>query len=1443
MLTNKTQTQVSISGLTYNNLIQDAYNALKDSDEFKNNFTSFTSNSAERMIVELYAYVATQLANRMDQMGNELFVDTASISGLSRLMKLVGAKLDFPSAASVNASFNTPVSGNAIVLSSGINPSSTSTELSFSSGSSFYKVIDSNGNTWEAINTSINDSGEIVYEYGKQITYTPSTTLVQALHEGITESQIYTINTTDTNIIRLTGSPVIKNSVRIYYKEKTDNTSDGIVELKKVDNFFTTDALTANNAVYTERNIGNGTCEIWIKPFISDSYTDLGKDLLIMYRVGGGEAGNISIGTIDVKNRIEIRQGTNNVISSYATMNITNITAGIGGRNELTTEEIRNSILQEVRNTKIAVTEEDYEYLLPKYDSAVMLVKCYGEKNDETANLAETYGYYTNPLNIWLLILKYNKTFSDAYMSDTPSLTDRINDIVFSVFDINPRFNEKYQINTASLNQLFVPDANKGFSEYFDVTDDNHVYRFPIIDGVKTLSNGNCLITVTKSPYIEGRVGDKRGADYFSRYDGEATPTTWEELSSQEDGIYLITDEDETGVINNRWKKEGDNLSLINFPYIYNNIISEGAQPDIMYIQQGSEVTSFSTVYSYLSEAFSASWDSIVAAFGNGLGGVTFNNVQVTFDGIVFQLNGTFATAEELCEFLNEKIEPETNVVILKSDISNINDTIQHSSDYVAAGSSTMLLGSLQTEVSVSLTGVETYSGLVNNINAALATALLNGTYKAMLLSDDNDCYNLALISKTAFSYRDKATEMATNNAFYTDVLGNDNPSFPIESSEMQLNVNDVSDAEGFIISADNIFTVDGDKIIVNSLGEETTFITENETLNSIFGTTSNNSTVDSSRALTVVYVQDASGNDSAYLSIDVGSKTDIIDWPFYINIFGTTSTQEIKLGSYYENIEDNLSGVSSVILSLLKRDPIKNLYSTNYIIENGESQKDVYGSNYQLKFSTGTIQEQTFNELSSQNSPAEVITATLGSSTLKNTWGVNDYLYMKVDNVESTKEISNLVTPENGYAKIKLNYFNGKTTTEFANTLVNIFTYTEDEETKYLLNCAPSEDYRVRVYTTSSAYYSSINFGDTPSDVVYSLFGISDPIVQSREGQIEATQISYKYLPITNNIAMGKSLKIEIWQSGGSGPSLSDDVSIGYSIDAFKANIENAGHIKGHVILDNSRIIFTDLANGLEFKVIVEASTDADLNAWKLMFGSAWSMFNPVTGSANKYECVFENAGDYYIEYREEDGGYYFHVENSSKFPYGDIYFHMYEDYTNDHIVSGGDDEDTAAVYTDEYIWNNLMTKKRVMLTEHIYKQPRFVTFDLDVVCLVHNTEQYSGVDYYNEVRKYLRTEYGLYSNNIGKEILPEDIIINIKSNFDKIFAVAVNYLGYDMLNSSTNRNSLETDFNQKHILASNKSVQRLIYHPEEKNYSLDTVTEHGLNLTIKFVNKREYN
>ena len=67
----------------------------------------------------------------------------------------------------------------------------------------------------------------------------------------------------------------------------------------------------------------------------------------------------------------------------------------------------------------------------------------------------ETYGYYANPIAVWLIILKNNTDFRSAYLSGEPGLTERINDISFNILDINPRFDEQYQVNTASINQYF----------------------------------------------------------------------------------------------------------------------------------------------------------------------------------------------------------------------------------------------------------------------------------------------------------------------------------------------------------------------------------------------------------------------------------------------------------------------------------------------------------------------------------------------------------------------------------------------------------------------------------------------------------------------------------------------------------------------------------------------------------------------------------------------------------------------------------------------------------------------------------------------------------------------------------------------------------------------------------------------------------------------------
>ena len=708
MLINKTKTLVSTSGLTYNNLIEDAYRALKDSEEFRDNFNSFTSNSAERMIVELYAYVASQLANRMDQIGNELFVDTASINGLSRLMKLVGAKVDFPAAAELEVEVSTSSETDEITFTKGINVSEA--ELRYIPGS-FKYIQANNGTFWEFIKKEVGEDGEFVYDYTHEYKFkTPTQRYI--LQQGRTQAKTdYVINSLADSIIRLENTSVIKDSIRIYYKEKVlkEGTTDTyeIKEMKKVDNFFTVDALTAKTGIYTVSNLGNGRPEICIRPYYSevDNVSDIGKSLLIMYRIGGGSNGNVvAVGNISSEETITLT--SNGIETGKGLLHITNTTSGSGGADELTPEEIRDTVLQEVRNTKIAITEEDYEYLLPNYDKNIELIKCYGEKNEETADLAETYGYYVNPLNVWLIILKYSQGFSSAYMEDVAGLTDRINDIAFSTLDINPRFNERYQINEAYLNQVF---RSTDLKDFFDQT--AHKYALPInAEGVKLLKKKGCQITVTNYPYIESAESSRRGVNAFRRYNGSATEITWEELaalpSAEKGSAYLVTDIDKTGEVNDRWKciesfdsvldpEEFDShWEKVDFSYIYDNLVSEDENMDRMWIKQDdSEAGTFYPVYSNLPYSFVGDpdifiedgehWDSETEPGKVKI--LPTERVIITINGqdIIIYGNNEY-TLEELCDLINSRLNPTTNIIFLKENIpGSIDSQIVSSEDYV----------------------------------------------------------------------------------------------------------------------------------------------------------------------------------------------------------------------------------------------------------------------------------------------------------------------------------------------------------------------------------------------------------------------------------------------------------------------------------------------------------------------------------------------------------------------------------------------------------------------------------------------------------------------------------------------------------------------------------------------------------------------------------------
>ena len=1522
MLTNRTQSKVSISGLTYNNLIEDAYNALRDSDEFKNNFSSFTSNTAERMIVELYAYMATQLANRIDQMGNELFVDTASAYGLSRLLKLVGAKIDFPAAATTNVTVTTSATTDPISFTTGIGTTANGNDLEFLPDS-FKTITANNGTKWEFIERKVGENGEFVYDYTTRYNFA-APTQEYAIYEGTTHSYDYTVRSIDTDIIALPNEYVIKDSVRVYYKQKVtkEGTTDAweIHEFKKVDNFFTTAALTAKEGIFTIRNLGNGRCEICLKPYYNEetAETDLGKELLIMYRTGGGADGNIAIGSISKTERFSTLSGS--TVTGVAELTITNTTTGAGGKDELTTNEIRSTVVNEVRNTKIAITEEDYEYLLPKYDSTISVLKCYGEKNEETADLAETYGYYANPIAVWLIILKYNKELYDAYIDGTVGLTDRINDIQFNIFDINPRFDEQYQVNTASINQLFRANDLK---DYYTNNNNEYYYSFPInTQGVETLLSGDCEITVTLSPYVDSSIESRRGPNCFRMYDEPATPITWNGLlgltSVSEGKVYRVTDEDADNEINNRWQciqaissaiTPADYLEYwkkVDFSYVYDNLVSDGEDADLMYIQQ-TGTDNFTTVESMISSSYSVSWDSLLENYaGTTTGTVDLGGITLIINGAEVEFPGTsqsiFNSLESLVGFINSKVSPSTYYIPLKINIASTNDVENPALSSIVAGEGytagtghfTIQIGTEQAvNLQIDETSINTYGALVQAINTAISGSTLNGRVTAVFNEDaTNDCWDLWLICKESFKYSDVSTDGQA--AIYRYMLDHIDHEGELTASLSSLS-SEQAEAWGEYLFSDGEAIADGVGgylvLLFDSEGVSTLQIEgiKAGTLREMFGLSETDEGENTIYNKRVISVSLASGeeNSEAYLNISLTSSKEILEEDIYINIFGSEN-KNIKLGSYYENIDENLpSDTPQVIKDLLRRDPIKTLYSTSY---KSSGEVDKYGSNYQLKFSTGLVREQTYNELSSGNSPAFVMTTNPSYNTMR-TFATSDKLYVKVDGVvyDGTGRftIGNEVFPVpavKGYAEFDLATFNSNTISVLIDAIVKTFEAQGAEGTP-LLSSALDEGDVIKLYTLSSAYYSSIDFGTTAISIINYLFGINENIVVSEEGQIDIKQINYSFFSLTNYPAINRSMTITY--TNNTGNETSAVVPVGYSMDNFANNIQSSA-VKEFVAFDDSRLVLKDLSNGAKIRIDLAWDSTTDKAAWQKMFAeNTWNDFeitdvytymlttdttvvegkayfvrsgedpdyvytqveepegNPsaqgwyeivsyVRGSAT---CEYMNEGDYYIELVEGDDGnvYNLIIENAVKFPFGNIYIHMYEDYTHDHIVSRNDDN--IVVYTDEYNWNRLMTDRRVMLTDHIYKQPRFVPFDLSITCQLPNTEMFSQTDYVSEITEFLRREYGVYTNNIGKTIIPDDIILNIKNSFAKIRNITVNYLGYNMLLSNSNKLKLETKFNQQHILASDEASVEAVTDSETGIVKFETVNIHGLKLDIEYI------
>lgn len=399
------------------------------------------------MLVELFAYIADQLATRIDWTVNENFLGTATQkSSVMRILKLIGYNFQLPIGADVITSMNLDRPIGDFYLTEPYDPN-ISTSLSP------YSLIASDlsgiNRTYECLEyDSVNKRFE--YKTGIKIESgnAASPNLNHELHfyEGVTKIDTFTSTTDNNPIFTLTQNPVIQNSVRVYKISSTG----GIItetELEKVDSFLDPRAQqnidSFGNAIelpyiLTVQDNDIVTIEFGSTSLLPDPDRRLRVDdkIRIFYRTGGGVNGNITRNSINTTKRLIITPiGSSTVEILNATF--LNALEGTGGTDSETAEHAITYAPLQIRTAEKAVTENDYNILLNS-NTTVIKSQSYGN-NNMPFNLWTLYGVFIQPLEVWNFVLKNKNGWEEVNPSE-------YNDFRWITLRLENRFNEIHNL-------------------------------------------------------------------------------------------------------------------------------------------------------------------------------------------------------------------------------------------------------------------------------------------------------------------------------------------------------------------------------------------------------------------------------------------------------------------------------------------------------------------------------------------------------------------------------------------------------------------------------------------------------------------------------------------------------------------------------------------------------------------------------------------------------------------------------------------------------------------------------------------------------------------------------------------------------------------------------------------------------------------------------------
>lgn len=334
--------------------------------KFGDDFSDFVESSLAIMLIENWAFLADTLSFKMDQISNEIFIDTVTqVDNAFRLAKLVGFKPQPPICATSlwTMSINNPVNTDVVI------PAPFDLTVSAGSGSITIELYPADANNNPIFNQDI---------------VIPAGNIVNASVVGLEgRTRTTTVNGTGAagQVVSLTQSPVIFDSIQV--------TVDGVL-WQEVDYF--TDSKPRREFLVEFDSSWNayvmfGNNQAGLIP-------SQGSVVQVTYRQGGGAIGNIISGAIQQQTIINVNGLTNSVPVS-----IRNYTQGRYGYDGDTIEDIRNNLPSWARAQNRMVTGLDYKTLTDQFATPYQ-----GQIGKSTAVL-RNYGCAGNIVDLYVLAL------------------------------------------------------------------------------------------------------------------------------------------------------------------------------------------------------------------------------------------------------------------------------------------------------------------------------------------------------------------------------------------------------------------------------------------------------------------------------------------------------------------------------------------------------------------------------------------------------------------------------------------------------------------------------------------------------------------------------------------------------------------------------------------------------------------------------------------------------------------------------------------------------------------------------------------------------------------------------------------------------------------------------------------------------------------------------